>query len=183
MEPSAGGRALVCQSQRQKLPEKDFRAVHPPYYPALLSPSLPPAHSLLESLRPASTDAVMALNTRPLPQHGFTPSELLFGFTPRMDPVSLSEELKSEWLADIHPLLVKVDELVDLLSALERLEWILSHVPRAPDMENKDKHPELSLAEGNLVLLWDVSCEKDIGGKLQPKWTGRFDVKKVIKQN
>ena len=134
--------------------------------------------------------AVHAINTRTLRVHGFTPSELLLGFNPRL-PTSLPAPIESAHdqavlsvlvaLATGNPESVVSDQLlrtIDYNVRLAKLDEIGRHalaknVNEAERLENEDGQWE-RLTDGNLVLLRRFEIDKHKGRKLEARWEGPF---------
>ncbi|KAJ8175493.1 hypothetical protein LV161_008779 [Aspergillus fumigatus] len=118
---------------------------------------------------------IKAINTRHIEDHGFSPAEILFGFSPRHAGAPRIEDL-------INLEGIEVRAETDLRSAIESKA---ARVQEARDLMTESRvtlpPPTLTrLAEGDLVLLWDTVLEKDKGRKLDPRWRGPFLLKKLM---
>jgi len=134
--------------------------------------------------------AVHAINTRTLRVHGFTPSELLLGFNPRL-LTALPAPIESAHdravlsvlaaLATGNPESVVSDQLlrtIDYNVRLAKLDEIRRHalaknVNEAERLENEDGQWE-RLTDGDLVLLRRFEIDKHKGRKLEARWEGPF---------
>jgi hypothetical protein len=119
-------------------------------------------------------DVVHLINTQYIESHGFSPAEILFGFSPRHSRLpTLEEAVNAEGAA------ITVD--VDLQPAVEGRS---ARIQEARDLirEGRETSPPLltsRLTKGDLVLLWDTVLEKDKGRKLNPRWKGPFRLRKL----
>lgn len=154
------------------------------------------------------SSAVFAINNRIVRTHGFTPSQLLFGISPRGHPEDftvrdewmlqsgLMDVTMAEWVKEgIHVgwdgqgMKLKENEDTSVWVYLnqreeDRYEAVESIMKTQQQMEEEYRRrkkggEEKELKEGDLVLLRRAVVDKDKGRKLEPRWEGPYAVVKV----
>ena len=145
--------------------------------------------------------AVFAINNRIVKTHGFSPAQLMYGFTPRGHPEDFSlrdematyagvlEKRQKEWANDRHVEDWKEDGVQgeiddDKWLRLAKLEEQREQaVKRTYYTQQQIEKGEIGQGDqpkkGDLVLLRRFVVDKDKGRKLETKWEGPYVVERV----
>ena len=162
----------------------------------------PPVKSMpLDRWEESLPAAVFAINNRIVKTHGFSPAQLMFGFTPRGHPEDFSlrdemavytgmlEEKQIAWardrnIEDWEESKVQSEIGDDKWIRLAKLEEQREHaVQRTYDNQQQLEKREIGRGDqpkkGDLVLLRRFIVDKDKGRKLETKWEGPYVVERV----
>lgn len=150
---------------------------------------------------------VFAINNRFVRTHGFTPAQLMFGFTPRGhaedftirdEYLAYSGELESrmvewakervleEWEVGAEGNEAKKENKDEIWSQLSNLEEVRREALgnmidvqlQAEDRDRKMRFGGTELELGDLVLLRRFAVDKDKGRRLETKWEGPYRMSK-----
>ena len=125
-------------------------------------------------------DAVLDINTRCVRIHGYTPAEILLGYNPSRTRVEIAGGDVQSWLkANLSPedvLFPSADEVTSFIDRMDEngnnASERLARYQHAKETAVKEpggsyKRPKA----GDLVLLRDLARDKQLGRKLDPRWT------------
>jgi transposase InsO family protein len=130
------------------------------------------------------TEVVHAANSRAIRLQGYTPVQLMFGFTPRYAdiPMTPDEEIRRDILEEevaavgipaeerearnYHARLANLDELRELAMGRK--------IREAKKTQEKSTKTRESPKEGDLVLLKRLALSNQRGRKLEPRWEGPY---------
>jgi hypothetical protein len=122
---------------------------------------------------------MLAINTRLVKIHSFTPAEVMFRYKPKgpwLNQLQQDEEVEVEDPEDEAPHLCRLYiERRD-----ERREQARTNMAVTHRRMEASRHPMWTKPkEGDLVLLWDAQMEKQLGRKLESRWTEPHRLVKV----
>lgn len=121
-------------------------------------------------------NTMLAINTRLVKIHGFTPAELMFGYKPVASRLVNEQEYirdPEEYAPHLHRLHI---ENRDELREEARQAMALVH----RRMEGQRNPVWTRPKEGDLVLLWNAQLEKQHGRKLESRWS---EPQRLVKVN
>ena len=135
-------------------------------------------------------EAVIDINTRCVRVHGYTPAEILLGYNPQRSHVQIPGGDIQSWLKDgITPtdvLKTTENEIWTFIDQRDEMGWLASErlARQHHDRERAVREPGGSYRRpkaGDLVLLRDLARDKQLGRKLDPRWTEPRLVDKLSK--
>ena len=136
---------------------------------------------------------VFVINNRILRIHGFTPSQLFLGISPRAraEDITIRDEMVGALLVDqdFHEDVEKWKMWMTIAQTEERHDLargsILAAQDRQIEMRQQDldrkQVPVVRYQPGDLVLLRRFAVDKDKGRKLEAKWEGPYRIARITK--
>jgi hypothetical protein len=117
-------------------------------------------------------EATVSINTRLLRIHGYSPSQLLFGFTPKLMHLNTRLPTKPPMEDEIEQLPAHQYHLGDALRSERRELAMWALVTHQVTTEERQRSARYQPVQGDLVIVRDKTVDNQRGRKLEPKWKG-----------